>query len=68
MFVMMRFQAVMVILDYRERRLDVPIIVFVIILTVAPRVDKVGFVIVYMVVRPVVLLVPVIVLGFGIVR
>ena len=65
---MMRFQAVMVILDYRERRLDVPIIVFVIILTVAPRVDKVGFVIVYMVVRPVVLLVPVIVLGFGIVR
>ena len=68
MFVMMRFQAVMVILDYRERWLDVPIIVFVIILTVAPRVDKVGFVIVYMVVRPVVLLVPVIVLGFGIVR
>ena len=65
---MMRFQAVMVILDYRERRLDVPIIVFVVILTVAPRVDKVGFVIVYMVVRPVVLLVPVIVLGFGIVR
>ena len=65
---MMRFQAVMVILDYRERRLDVPIIVFVIILTVTPRVDKVGFVIVYMVVRPVVLLVPVIVLGFGIVR
>ena len=66
--VVMRFQAVLVILDKRKRgrRLEVLIIVLVVILAVSPGVDLFGSVIINMVVWLVLLLVPVIVLGFGI--
>ena len=49
-------------------RLKVLLIVFVIKLTVTPGVDKIGSVIINMVVWLVIFLVPVIVLGFGVIR
>ena len=49
-------------------RLKVLLIVFVIKLTVTPGVDKIGSVIINMVVWLVIFLVPVIVFGFGVIR